>query len=288
MVRFFPAIVALLAALPLPAAYSGRDLFVPIAGRGIGHDGRAFSTSLWLTNLSGRDPVDVRIAFLQSGHANPSPRTTAMRLGPSETRAFEDLGAGIFGAESAIGALRIEASSDVVAHTHINIRGPADPIAATVPTAFNAIPARFAAGKGQSSIIQGFSTGTSPLLHYKLYLVETTGQPVYLDLDVVDEKGREAADHKLFLAGFEARTIEAREEFPSLNISSGLIRISGVNGSGRVIMAGSQVSTVTQYGTADEMSLVATPRSPLPLTELIAYSVIGAVIVIVLLKRRSG
>src|SRR5947199_3537166 len=53
LVLLLSAICCLLSAEGL-AAYSSRDLFIPIFGRGVGGDGRRYETTLTLTNASSK------------------------------------------------------------------------------------------------------------------------------------------------------------------------------------------------------------------------------------------
>src|SRR5206468_9753521 len=77
-VRLSTAFLLLYAASAL-GAYPARDLVIPIAGRTRNAAGREFLTALWVTNMESR-AASVTIAFLPSGHANPSPRQVRLFL----------------------------------------------------------------------------------------------------------------------------------------------------------------------------------------------------------------
>jgi hypothetical protein len=87
-----------------PAAAS---LLIPAAARASGQFGARFVTDLKISN-AGADPVNVRVAFSPLSGPTPAPAFVVLR--GSETRAFEDVLAALFGATAdAAGALRVSA-----------------------------------------------------------------------------------------------------------------------------------------------------------------------------------
>src|SRR5262245_273850 len=105
----------LLAAWPALGAYPARDLVIPIAGRDQNAGGTQFLTSIWLTNADERPVATVTLSFLASGHANPAPPAMQLTLGPGATRVLDPLDATLLGSDDALGAVRIESSTNVVA-----------------------------------------------------------------------------------------------------------------------------------------------------------------------------
>src|SRR5689334_20580438 len=113
------ACLLLLAAAPLFAAYPARDLVVPIAGRARNAAGCQFLTALWLTNTDERSAASVTLSFLASGRANPSPRQVRLTLGAGATQLFDPLDASLLGGDEAMGAIRVQSTTNVIAHARI-------------------------------------------------------------------------------------------------------------------------------------------------------------------------
>ena len=95
------------------------------------------------------------LSYLESGHANPSPRKTRVTLAPRETRVFDPLGPPILTSVDSIGALRIESNADVVASARIYGYLPAEGPQSAVSMALTGIPTRLGVGNGQSAILHG-------------------------------------------------------------------------------------------------------------------------------------
>src|SRR5947199_9525246 len=81
----------LFAAQPLLAAYPACDLIIPVRGRRAGRSGRLFLTALWITNTDDH-PAVMTLSYLESGHANRSPRKTSVTLPPRQTYVVDPLG----------------------------------------------------------------------------------------------------------------------------------------------------------------------------------------------------
>src|SRR4051794_41408103 len=81
----------LFTAHPLLAAYADRDLIIPVVGRAAGGSGRLFLTAVWITNTDDH-PAVMTLSYLESGHANRSPRKTSVPLPPRQTYVADPLG----------------------------------------------------------------------------------------------------------------------------------------------------------------------------------------------------
>lgn len=265
---------------PAWAAYSSRDLFIPIFGRGAGGDGRRYETAFTLTNPSS-NPVEVKLSFMLAGRPNPKPFTTSVQLAPRQTRRFDPVGAELLGAPAAFGAIRIEAKIPVLAHARLFSTLPGEPLARSVASSFNAIPQQFAAGTGDSAILQGLGGGTG--FRYKIYVIETTGQPLTFAFSLLDANGRAITTTHEYVSGHEQRSWDIA------NPDAVVVRVKGMNGNGRVIVSGAQIATGSQDGTAYEMSFVTTPRWRLPAAEIAAYVAAGAALIVaIIFGRRSS
>jgi hypothetical protein len=273
------AVCCLLSA-PVRAAYSSKDLFIPIFGRGVGGDGRRYETAFTLTNGSSK-AIDAKLSFMLEGRPNPTPFTTSIHLDARETKRFDPVGADLLGAPAAFGALRIEAKTPLLAHARLFSTLPGEPPARSVASSFNAIPEQFSAGTGDSAILQGLGEGAD--FRYKIYVVETTGQPLTFGLSLLDARGRVIRTTHEYVSGHEQR---------SWNIDTpgaAVLRVNGMNGNGRVIVAGAQIATGSQDGTAYEMSFATAPRWRLPVGEVAAYVAAGAALIIaIIFGRRSS
>jgi hypothetical protein len=273
----------LLAAQPLLAAYADRDLVIPVVGRAAGGSGRLFLTALWITN-SDDHPAVMTLSYLESGHANRSPRKTSVTLPPRQTYVVDPLGPPILPAADGIGALHIESNADVVASARIYGYVPGASATTSVAMAMTGIPTRLGIGNGQSAVLHG---GGSRDAQYKLYVIETSGAALSVVVAVEDLHGQVLGEKRLFLDGFEHIATETRQMFPSVNLDHAMIRIRGVNGNGRVVAAGTQIIAGSQDGCSYEMSFAPEPRTRIRAPEAAVYIAIAALVAIALLRRRQ-
>lgn len=273
----------LLAAQPLLAAYADRDLVIPVLGRAAGGSGRLFLTALWITNTDDH-PAVMTLSYLESGHANRSPRKTSVTLPPRQTYVVDPLRPPILPAADSIGALRIESNADVVASARIYGYIPADGPSTALSMALAAIPTRLGIGNGQSTVLHGNGSTDA---QYKLYVIETAGAALSVVVAVEDLHGQVLGEKRLFLDRFEHVATDTRQMFPSVQLDHAVIRIRGVNGNGRVIAAGTQIAAASQDSCAYEMSFAPEPRTRIRGPEAAVYIAIAALVAIALLRRRQ-
>ena len=274
-------IALLLAAAPAAfAAYPARDLVIPIAGRARNAAGREFLTALWLTNTTERSAASVTLSFLASGRANPSPRQLRLTLGAGATQLFDPLDAQLLGGPEALGAVRVESTTNVIAHARIYTT---DATAGTTGMGFAAIPVRHAIGNGESTILQGLALGNS---RYRAFIVETAGAALTIAVTLRDLGGRALAEKRLFIDRFEHLRIDVHDLFPDAKSESAILTVRGVNGNGRVVVAGAQIAAGSEDPSAFEMSFAPEPRSHIGWPEAAVYMIVAAVIIVALLVRR--
>src|SRR4051794_28886795 len=283
MRRFFLPLLLLAAAQTAHAAYADRDLLIPVVGRAAGSAGRLFLTALWITN-SDDHPAVLTLSYLESGHANPSPRKTNVTLAPRETRVFDPVGPPILASINGIGALRIESNADVVASARIYGYFPSEGPHSAVSMALTGIPTRLGVGNGQSALLHG--DGSRDAL-YKLYLVESAGAALSVAVSVEDLHGRTLGEKRIFLDRFEHVSTDTRQLFPAVTLDHAVIRVRGVNGNGRVIAAGTQIVPRSQDACAYEMSFAAEPRTRIRWPEAAVYVAIAIVVALALVRRRQ-
>jgi hypothetical protein len=276
-------LLLLAAAHPLAGAYADRDLVIPVVGRATGGSGRLFLTALWVTNADD-NPASLTLSYLESGHANPSPRKTVVALAPRETRVFDPLGPPFLTSVNSVGALRIEANADIVASARIYGYLPAEGPASAVSMALAGIPTRLAVGNDQTALLHGDGSIDA---HYKLYMVETAGAALSVVVSIEDLHGQTRGEKRIFLDRFEHVSADTRDLFPAVSLDQAVVRIRGVNGEGRVIAAGTQIMNGSHDGCAYEMSLAPEPRTRIRAPEAAVYIAIALVVVLAIVWRRQ-
>ena len=237
-----------------------------------------FDTTLWITN-SGNTSAHVTLQFLRAMQSNPSPRTITFTLAPSSTRVFDPIGRDILGIDEGVGAIRIRSDQPVLGAVRAFTRVESEPRSRAVATTFNAIPARFAIGNGQTAIAQGITLDHAAERN-RLYVVETAGQPLTYSIAIVDTNGNTVAQKAFYITAFEERSIDVGDEFPNLELDHAIARVRGMNGNGRIIFAGTQIARDSQDANAYEMSYVNEPRVRMPIGEIIAYIVVACAVII--------
>ncbi|HSY48406.1 MAG TPA: hypothetical protein VLC46_06320 [Thermoanaerobaculia bacterium] len=283
MRRIALPLLLLAAAQPLAAAYAERDLVIPVVGRASGGTGRLFFTALWITNAEDI-PAVMTLSYLESGHANPSPKKTTVTLAPRETRIFDPLGPPVLSSVNGIGALRIQSNADVVASARIYGYVPSEGPSSALSMALTGIPTHLGVGNGQSALLHGYSS-----LHaqYKVYIVETAGAALSIAVSIEDLHGQTLGEKRIFLNRFEHVATEVRQLFPAVDVENGVIRLRGVNGNGRIIAEGTRIVPGSQDACAYEMSFGREPRTRIRGPEAALYIVIALVIALAIVWRRK-
>jgi hypothetical protein len=256
------ALLAACIATPLLGGYAATELWVPVVGRAQGAGGREFFTTIYVTNTSDGD-ADVMLSFFVAAQPGQASRDVRMRIKPSATATHEVQ-------HIAAGSLRISAASPVTAVARIYSRGAGPEVAAVL----NAIPSQFAIGSGESTILHG-STRDS---RYKLYVAETHALPLYFSVTLEDVNGKKTGSRRLYVGPHEQRSWDFTEPFD-------VVRVEGINGSGKIVVAGSQILNVTQDSVMYEMLLPAKPRHRIGWPEWLAWAVAAGALVVAGLRR---
>ena len=282
--KSFLAAISFFAALPLFAAYASRDAVLPIAGRATGADGRLFLTALWITNASERDAAAVTLTFHPANDKLPS-HASPLTLKPGETRVIDPIDAGVLGVAEALGSLRIVSDGDVLAAARVYSRLPGESGARSLATSFNAIPAQFAIGDGESATLQGLSPADG---RYKIYFAEVAGMPLDIVVSLLDARGVTLASKRMYVDKSRQMIADAADLFPQFTSGTAALRVDGVNGSGRIVVAGSQIARESQDSTPFEMSFTTTPRDRLGAWEALTYIAVAVAAGAALFLRRNG
>jgi hypothetical protein len=275
---FLLVLATVAAASPLAAGYATRDAYLPIAGRASGAGGYRYGTTLWLTNPTD-GAVHVKVTAVRA--ANLAAPSIELDLAPRATRIIDPLAAPLF-AEEGFAALHIESSDDVVAHARLYTTRGGEPLAVSVASSFEAIPTQYAIGPDESAMLQGVVL--TPDFRYKLYLIETAGHPLYHSLSLLDARGTAVVTARAYLGAHQHRVADLREIFPDANLDVAVLRITGINGNGRIIAGGVQVATASQDGTAYEMSFPTASRTRMSTAEVIAYVSVAVVVALALIR----
>ena len=260
------AAVLLSVTLQLHAGFSATEVLVPAVGRTAGAGGSDFHTTLWVTN-PGDEAVDVQIRFLLAGQPNTTPPVFTDRLAPGANRVYENFAERLFGLRNVIGAAQVSASAKVLVTARVYHHPGGAPESGTTGLAISGVPPAFGVGKGEVGTVQGVRH--SPHYRYNVFVLETTGQPVALDLAITDAAGAVLHVTPILLQGYEQRVFSVAALLGGANLQDGGIRITPTLGAGRVVAVGSLVANGSHDGTAFPMSfstasLIGPPGPPGP------------------------
>jgi hypothetical protein len=176
--------------------------------------------------------------------------------------------------------VRVESGTNVIAYARIYTTEAAG---GTVGMGFAAIPARHAIGNGESTILQGVTLGAS---RYRAFIVETSGAALTIAETLHDLGGNVLGEKRLFVDRFEHIRLDVHELFPAVTAERATLTARGVNGNGRVVVAGAQIAAGSEDPSAFEMSFAPEPRSHIGWPEAAVYIAVAAVIIAALVLRR--
>ena len=245
------AIVAVLAlaAAPALAGFAGTDLFLPMAGRGVGAYPANWFTTLYVYNPNAV-AVAVDLSFLERNRDNVAdpPPTVTETLAAGETRVLDNVVETTFGRSGTVyGAVRVRSVQKVAASARIYSKETESaPMTQSFGQDFAATPASFAIGLGESTQILGGYT-TLPYqdsqARFNIGCVETTGAGsatvhwVARDGDGVE---RGAYDRQVLrlsqTQGF------FHDYFEGVDLTNARVSASVTGGAGKVICYGSLVT----------------------------------------------
>ncbi|HSP15456.1 MAG TPA: hypothetical protein VLV78_11955 [Thermoanaerobaculia bacterium] len=239
-----------LVALPLFAGFASNDLILPAVGRIEGAGGAQFYTTVWITNPSPSASIDYQIQFLTSGQPNLSPPTITDSLVPGATKVYDNIAENLFGIKGLLGAVRIRAAGDIVASSRIYSKSAEQTLGNSQGLFYSAIPSRFGIASGETALLQGVRQDSD--FRYNIFLVESSGSPATVRVAIHDSSG-DRGSSSVALQPFEQRIIGVANVVSS-PVADGTVNASVVDGSGRVIIAGSQVANGSTDATGFEMA----------------------------------
>jgi hypothetical protein len=231
------------------AAFPSTDVILPAVGRVQGAGGAQFYTTVWITNPSQSEAVDVRIEYLLAGQRNLSPATFQDTLAPEETKTYENFAETLFGLTSVLGSARLQASGNVLVTSRIFVKADGDTAAESLGASFAGVPRRFAVGAEEPTTLQGIRQNAD--FRYNIFLVETSGHDTTVTL-TLRPAGGTPSQLTIGLAAYELRVV------PVSAIVAGEVADAVVDavatGAGRIIAAGSLITNGTNDSTAFEMA----------------------------------
>jgi hypothetical protein len=242
-------LVALLAAVDVPAGFPGTDLFIPSVGRAQGI--ATWYTTIWVHN-PGSEPAYARFTFLERDRDNTGATETTGRIDPGETERF----AAIPAMEGRFGAYRVTSSVPLLVTSRIYSMAGGERIGASKGQDFAAIPAALAIGAGRRTRILGVYQTLPEVteMRYNFGFVETTGHACTVRVTPLDDLGVPVAAARSYaVLPLGQHQFQLRDEFPEVWTVNAVLDVEVVSGSGRVIAFGSLVTNGSQDPTTFEM-----------------------------------
>ncbi len=244
------------AAAPVLAGFAGTDVFLPAVGRRPGDSGSQWYTLLWIHNSSGTT-ANVSIIFLERNIPNPAPLVFTDSIPPGDTRRYPDTLGTLFGVEK-WGAFRIKSNVPVLATCRMYNLPPGGEDKDTQGQGYNAIPASFAIGTGQSTRVLGVSQTTprnDGQFRYSFGWVETAGATADVRVVAYDETGAVVGDKTYpTTGGYEPRYYPIEDLVPAISHANVALEMRVVAGSGKIVGVGSGVANRSNDGTTFEMA----------------------------------
>ena len=247
--RTVACLVALLAAVDVPAGFPGTDLFIPSVGRAQGI--ATWYTLIWLHN-PGNERAYARLTFLERNRDNTGAAETTAGIDPGETMRFT----GSPAMEGRFGAYRVTSSIPLLVTSRIYSMAAGERIGDSKGQDFAAIPAALAIGTGRRTRLLGvFQTLPAVTeMRYNFGFVETTGHPCTVRVTPLDNLGATMASGRSYdVLPLGQHQFQLRDEFPDIWTVNAVLEVEVVSGSGRIIAFGSLVTNGSQDPTTFEM-----------------------------------
>ena len=247
-------LLAAAVAAPALAGFAGTDLFIPMAGRGVGAYPSNWFTTVYLYNPN-LTAVSVDLSFLERGKDNvaTSPPEVTDTLAPGETRIYENIVEATFGRSGTVyGAVRIRCAEKVVASARVFSKESEDaPLTQSFGQDFAATPASFAIGFNESTdILGGYTTlpHQDSAARYNLGCVETTGVgSATVHWVARDGEGVERGHYDRVVPRLSQTQGFFHNYFAGVELTNARISASVIAGSGKVICYGSLVTNDTTF-----------------------------------------
>ncbi|MGH9443789.1 MAG: hypothetical protein ACRD16_16110 [Thermoanaerobaculia bacterium] len=221
--------------------FASTEQFLAAVGNPEGAGGAHFFTTVWITDVS-PSPVTFTFEFLRTGQANNGSNTQfSETLQPGQTKVYDDVAGTSLGLIDANGAARITANGELFVSERIFNQPPGIALSATAGQFFSGIPKSFSIGLGQSASLQGVAVGSGKDFRYNYVLLETSGAPCTVHVQLLDVSGNPLGASDIPLLAYEHLLLPAGGLAPSASIENARLVATVTSGSGTAIVAGSQV-----------------------------------------------
>lgn len=250
------ALVAIALLIPVRAAlagFAGNDLFIPASARADGSNSSHYYTSIWITNVQTASAVTVTLKlYALNGASNPAATATAT-LAAGETKRWDNVLQSVFGLSSGAGAIRLQATGDIVASSRTYNQPTGTSVDQSAGLFLGAVPASFAAGANESTMLQGVTQGSNENFRYNYGIVETTGQAVTARVVLRNESGAQIGSDDVALPANGAVQFNVGDQFPGVALTGGRLDVTVIGGSGKLLVYGTQITNVSNDSAGFEM-----------------------------------
>jgi hypothetical protein len=244
-------VAILLSGTPAMAGFTADDVILPAIGRVEGVGGSQFYTSLWVTNPSD-EPADIEIRFVTAGSTDASPHVYRETIVPRGTKVYENVAEELFGIRGVIGAARVRSSQHLLVSARSFNQFTGDSEASSSGAIFAAVPLNFGLAEGQSGVVQGVRVNSD--YRYNLFVTESTGSPVSVEVVLLDGNGNELHRGLISLLGYDQRLIPISSLLAGSILHEGTVVITTIAGEGRAVAAGSLVTNGSHDASGFEMA----------------------------------
>lgn len=234
------------------AGFPASDVFLPAIGRVEGAGGAQFDTTVWITNPSDQ-AADVEISFRATGSASPLIHND--RIAARSTKVYEHFTESLFGVKGVLGGGRVRSATKLLVSARLYEQKATETGADSKGLSISGIPAEFGIAKGESADLQGVRQDSS--YRYNVFLVETGGKTITLDLDVIDGNGNQIARTPVALQAFEQRMLSIGALAPGMSFGDGVLHLTAKSGDGRAAAVGSLIANASADASAFEMAFSA-------------------------------
>lgn len=260
MKRVLATALATLCAASVLAVTPAQESFLLSVGRGQGSCVTVgaqqvcsqWRTTVWIHNPSATQSATVDIFFLER-KVNTAPASRRVTVGPKEAREFTDIFKDTFGfAESDVkfGALRFLSDQDVavsgrIYDSNVTVVGKEGLGAGGAGQFFAGMPKPLALASGGSTSIVGLAQSTT--FRSNMFVLETTGNTVTLQVKRLDGNGNELGTFSDTLGAYEARQYNEvlKNKFSTTNATNQRLSVAVTGGSGALLAGASVIDNRT-------------------------------------------
>ncbi len=249
------SLIATFTSNPVHASFASNDVFVPSVGRGEGASGSFWYTTVWFHN-PGSNAVEVSVSLLLRDQPNSSPDQQDVTVPAGSTMTFKDAVHDLFGLDSAVGALRIQADQPLAVGSRIyNQTG--DAISESQGQFMAGIPASFSAVPGGMVEVPGILQPADESFRSNYVIDETSGSTPEVKVSLLDDNGVELGSDELSLGPFFALQRSVASLAAGATVEGGILRVEVLGASGAVLAFASAVANGvnSQDPTTLEMTL---------------------------------